>query len=511
MPNQSPPRKDHAGPDVRAHRRTSCARPGSVGGMSTTAYRTLADQLRGWPVERLSRLLHLRPDLATPAPHDSGQLASRAATRSSVLRALDQLNRSSSVSLMPSSWSAKPAPTSWWTWCTPTPTSVHAALERLLDLALAWESPQGLRPLTTVAEALRRVPRGQRAAPGLARPIDRGRGRGPARRPVPRRPGDCSSTSSTPAARRPPEPPGTPCCPRTRAPPPRSCWRTGCWCPAAAAAWCFPARSGWRCAVATPPRPPSTSRPRSRRPSVGQALVDRAAAGAAFEAVHRVELMLDQWGAATARGPAQRRSRRPRPARPGHRAARRRADRRPAGRGRLGRRAAVHRRRTRRRPALDPDRRLRRLDGSADRRALVGAGAAWLESPRLPGLVGSRDPAGKTWNALVPELSGVHQVETRLLTLGVAGRSRARHGAGDRHRRTVAAPARRVAAAAPSPHPRRPGGVGGRGGHLARAPRRWAGWRRTPGPCSPATATPRPPRSPSCCPHRSTTCCSRPT
>ena len=66
--------------------------PGSVGGMSTTGYRTLADQLRSWPDERLSRLLHERPDLATPAPHDSGQLASRAATRSSLLRALDQLH-----------------------------------------------------------------------------------------------------------------------------------------------------------------------------------------------------------------------------------------------------------------------------------------------------------------------------------------------------------------------------------------------------------------------------------
>src|SRR5881275_2852368 len=61
--------------------------------MATDGHRSLADQLRSWSDERLSVLLADRPDLATPAPHDSGQLASRAATRSSLLRALDQLNR----------------------------------------------------------------------------------------------------------------------------------------------------------------------------------------------------------------------------------------------------------------------------------------------------------------------------------------------------------------------------------------------------------------------------------
>src|ERR1700750_1185394 len=59
--------------------------------MPGTAPRTLADQLRGWSDEELAGLLTARPDLSPPAPQDSGQLASRAGTRASVLRAVDQL------------------------------------------------------------------------------------------------------------------------------------------------------------------------------------------------------------------------------------------------------------------------------------------------------------------------------------------------------------------------------------------------------------------------------------
>ncbi len=54
--------------------------------------RTLADQFRSWSDEDLAHLLRARPDLAVPAPQDSTQLASRAGTRASVLRAVDQLD-----------------------------------------------------------------------------------------------------------------------------------------------------------------------------------------------------------------------------------------------------------------------------------------------------------------------------------------------------------------------------------------------------------------------------------
>ncbi|MEP9382674.1 helicase-associated domain-containing protein [Nocardioides sp. KR10-350] len=150
-----------------------------------------------------------------------------------------------------------------------------------------------------------------------------------------------------------------------------------------------------------------------------QSLVDRAAAGAAFESVRRTEVLLDGW---SAQPPAALRS------------------------GGLGvrdlRATAQH---------LQVDEPTAALlvetaaaaglvttaadtDGNpvwlptdaydawverpaADRWAVLGR--AWLESPRMPGLVGQRDTTGKVWNALVPELAGPLMPETRRMTLDV--------------------------------------------------------------------------------------------
>ncbi|CAM5557692.1 helicase C-terminal domain-containing protein [Streptomyces griseomycini] len=58
-----------------------------------TAPRSLAEALRGRDDASLAALLRSRPDLVTPVPTDLTQLATRAGTRASVVRALERLDR----------------------------------------------------------------------------------------------------------------------------------------------------------------------------------------------------------------------------------------------------------------------------------------------------------------------------------------------------------------------------------------------------------------------------------
>lgn len=389
--------------------------------MSTTAYRTLADQLRGWPDERLSRLLHERPDLATPAPHDSGQLASRAATRSSVLRALDQLNRFELCvldALVVLGQTSADGPVDE---VAAAPAEVRAATARLVDLALVWESPQGLRALSTVAEALtpgspgvsglRPVSPEPLAPAEIRRRLDQ---LSPQARGLLEHVLDAGGTATTGTARH-------TVLPEEASTPAEELIAHRLLVPRSGGSVILPgevglAMRGGRTTTYDVGEPPGLATS-ERDPS----LVDRAAAGAAFEAVRRVELVLDQWGS---HPPAALRS---------------------GGLGVRDLRAlatdlhvdeptaallvevaqAAGLLSTAAGPNGDP----RWIPTDAfdvwtakptEERwlALVGA---WLESPRLPGLVGSRDPAGKVWNALTPELAGIHQVETRRLALGVLG------------------------------------------------------------------------------------------
>jgi hypothetical protein len=122
--------------------------------MSTPAPRTLADQLRRWPDERLAALLDARPDLATPAPSDSAQLSGRAVVRTSVARALDLLDR---LELAVLSAVVQEAPTGSdriHQVVHADAASVDAALDRLYGLALVWGTPEVWRPVTIVADLL---------------------------------------------------------------------------------------------------------------------------------------------------------------------------------------------------------------------------------------------------------------------------------------------------------------------------------------------------------------------
>ncbi|NEB75529.1 DNA-binding protein, partial [Streptomyces sp. SID14478] len=60
---------------------------------AATAPRSLAEALRARDDASLARLLRARPDLLGPVPGDLTQLATRAGTRASVVRALDRLDR----------------------------------------------------------------------------------------------------------------------------------------------------------------------------------------------------------------------------------------------------------------------------------------------------------------------------------------------------------------------------------------------------------------------------------
>ncbi|MFB7981209.1 helicase-associated domain-containing protein [Streptomyces vinaceus] len=69
--------------------------PSSAAGSATasSAPRSLAEALRARDDASLATLLHARPDLLGPVPGDITQLATRAGTRASVVRALDRLDR----------------------------------------------------------------------------------------------------------------------------------------------------------------------------------------------------------------------------------------------------------------------------------------------------------------------------------------------------------------------------------------------------------------------------------
>lgn len=126
--------------------------------MSTSAPppRTLADALRARSTDDLGALLDARPDLATPAPHDSSQLASRAVVRTSVMRALDTLDTCELAVLTALVQLGQVGVDEVAAVVDAKPDSVRAALQRLELVALVWGSPP--TPVSVVTDLLRLPP-----------------------------------------------------------------------------------------------------------------------------------------------------------------------------------------------------------------------------------------------------------------------------------------------------------------------------------------------------------------
>ncbi len=389
-----------------------------TGAEGTAGHRSLADQLRSWTDEQLSRLLTSRPDLTTPAPHDFSQLASRAAIRSSLARALDSLTRGELSVVDALVVAGQTTDAEIVAIVRAEETYVVAALSRLRALALAWDSPEGLRALTGVADCLVGGP--DAGVSGL-------RPRTPDAPPlgvVEARIGELSEAArvmldhvftqggeaTAGAARRNVRP-------EDAAGPAEELLSRGLLVPGRDDRLVVPGEVGLVLRGGC-----TTTEPVDAAPEVATAdrptrLTDGAAAGAAGEFCRRTELLLEWWST------------------------------RPASALRTGglgvrelRAAAEHLH------LSEPDTALvietasaagllaTRADSdgnpvwvptdafdrwlNADLAARwVTLATAWLASPRLPGLVGGRAADDKPWNALTPELSSVLMPETRAMTL----------------------------------------------------------------------------------------------
>ncbi|MGW6268129.1 helicase-associated domain-containing protein [Streptomyces sp. NPDC055060] len=128
--------------------------------------RSLAEALRSRDDASLGALLHARPDLLTPVPNDLTQLATRAATRASVVRALERLDRFAqqvaealAVAPEPATYEELHALVAGDEGGDPT---VDAALARALatlrEQALIWGADDRLRLVRTARELLAPAP-----------------------------------------------------------------------------------------------------------------------------------------------------------------------------------------------------------------------------------------------------------------------------------------------------------------------------------------------------------------
>ncbi|MGH3384153.1 MAG: helicase-associated domain-containing protein [Nocardioidaceae bacterium] len=374
---------------------------------------SLADTIRGWDDTALLALLQARPDLASPLPSDTTQLVSRAGTRASLTRALDRLDRFALSAIEALAALTDPATAAEVGRLVQAPTAVaDDVLQRLCGLALVWRDGTRWRLVRAVGEVLGPHPAGLgpwSRDPRLSDPTalataveavdDNGRqvldrltwGPPTGHFGVETAAGSTIERLVAGGLLQSPDP-RTVVLPR----------EVG-----------LHLRDGRLTAEPVHEPPPLTSTDRST------ALVDRTAAGAAFDLVRRVELLLDSWavdppGVLRGGGVGVRDLR---------------ATARLLGVDEAS--AALHVELAREAGLLDTDddRELDEVwaptdtfDGwlarpAADRWLVLAGG--WLSTLRTHGLVGRRDDRDRLVNALAPDLERTLTPEVRRLTLEV--------------------------------------------------------------------------------------------
>jgi hypothetical protein len=132
----------------------------SAAGPRVPGPRTLTQMLREWDDESLVMLLHLRPELAFPAPAAFSALAARATTRHAVVDALNALNAvelavAEAASVVPTPFTVDDIVR--WIGAQPAgqlAPQVDAAVAELRRRALVWGSDTALRPVRALVAAL---------------------------------------------------------------------------------------------------------------------------------------------------------------------------------------------------------------------------------------------------------------------------------------------------------------------------------------------------------------------
>ena len=299
------------------------------------------------------------------------------------------------------------------------PARAGGAVQRLLDLALAWEAPGGIRALSGVADAMRGMPglvSGLRPSSPEPPSPDRVAALlaelSPAATAMLRHVDAHGGEGTTGSARR-------TVSPEQAASPAEELISRRLLVPRDGDTVVLPGEVGLALRGGRTTTEPVDEVPPLATASRDPALVARTAAGAAFDVVRRTELLLDHWGVQP-----------PSVLRSGGLAVRdlklvaRELHVDEAGAALLVEVALsagliAEGAEPDGTPAWLPTEEFDVWSGrpTAERWARLVGG--WLASSRVPSLVGSRDPAGKSWNALAPELSSGLAEEARRLALRV--------------------------------------------------------------------------------------------